>query len=73
MTFNKAFIPSLMSRIALATTAAFVPAAAFASQGPGAGPGTASPTMQFAMAVIVYGGSALIVAAGLVGAVRQHR
>jgi len=44
--------------------------AAFASQGPGAGPGTASGLTQLAMAVIVYGTSALVVAAGLIGAAR---
>jgi hypothetical protein len=44
--------------------------AAFASQGPGAGPGTASGLTQLAMAIIVYGTSALVIAAGLIGAVR---
>jgi hypothetical protein len=44
--------------------------AAFASQGPGAGPGTASPFTQLAMAIIVYGTSALIVGFGLIGAAR---
>jgi hypothetical protein len=44
--------------------------AAFASQGPGAGPGTASGATQFAMAILVYGASALVVAAGLLGAAR---
>lgn len=48
-----------------------LPVAALASQGPGAGPGTASPALQFAMALIVYGGSALVIAAGLVGALRK--
>jgi hypothetical protein len=42
--------------------------AALASQGPGTGPGTASGLTQLAMAVIVYGTSALLVAAGLIGA-----
>ena len=46
--------------------------AAFASQGPGAGPGTASGLTQLAMAVIVYGTSALVIAAGLIGAVRAR-
>jgi hypothetical protein len=46
--------------------------AAFASQGPGAGPGTASPFTQLVMAVIVYGISALVVGAGLIGAVRRR-
>jgi hypothetical protein len=47
--------------------------AALASQGPGAGPGTASGLTQFAMAVLVYGTSALVVAAGLIGAVRGRQ
>ncbi|MEA2921842.1 MAG: hypothetical protein QOF07_1805 [Bradyrhizobium sp.] len=42
--------------------------AAFASQGPGAGPGTASSFTRLAMAIIVYGASALVVGAGLIGA-----
>lgn len=46
--------------------------AAFASQGPGVGTGTASNFTQMAMAIIVYGTSALIVCAGLIGAVRKH-
>lgn len=51
--------------------AALHPVAGLASQGPGAGPGTASPTVQVAMAVIVYGGSALVIAVGVVGALRK--
>jgi len=46
--------------------------AAFASQGPGGGPGTASSATQLAMAIIVYGTSALVVGAGLIGAARRH-
>ena len=46
--------------------------AAVASQGPGGGPGTAGSFTQLVMAVIVYGASALVVGAGLLGAVRQH-
>jgi hypothetical protein len=46
--------------------------AALASQGPGGGPGTASGFTQIAMAVLVYGTSALVVGAGLIGAVRQR-
>ena len=45
---------------------------ALASQGPGTGPGTASGLTQLAMAVIVYGTSALVIAAGLIGAVRAR-
>jgi hypothetical protein len=44
-----------------------------ASQGPGVMPGTASTTIQLAMAIIVYGGSAMVIAAGLIGAARQRR
>jgi hypothetical protein len=47
--------------------------AALASQGPGTGPGTASPFTQLVMAIIVYGTSALVVGAGLIGAARRHR
>ena len=45
---------------------------ALASQGPGAGMGTASPFIQLAMAVLVYGMSALVLGAGLIGAIRRH-
>jgi len=46
--------------------------AAFASQGPGVGPGTASSFTQAAMAIIVYGTSALVIGAGLIGAPRRR-
>ena len=46
--------------------------APFASQGPGGGPGTAGSFTQAAMAIIVYGTSALVVGAGLIGAVRRR-
>jgi hypothetical protein len=45
---------------------------AFASQGPGGGPGTASNFTQLAMAVIVWGISAVVVGAGLIGAARRR-
>jgi hypothetical protein len=45
---------------------------ALASQGPGGGPGTASGFTQLAMAIIVYGTAALVVGAGLIGAVRRR-
>jgi len=57
---------------ALTTTIAWAEAA-FASQGPGSGMGTASNFTQFAMAIIVYGTSALIVGAGLIGAARRAK
>ena len=44
--------------------------AALASQGPGAGMGTAGHLTQVAMAILVYGASALVVGAGLIGAAR---
>ena len=47
--------------------------AALGSQGPGTGPGTASPFTQLVMTIIVYGTSALVVGAGLIGAAGRHR
>ena len=63
-----------ISRAAFATpTACLLWAnAAFASQGPGGGPGTASSFTQLAMAIIVYGTAALVVGIGLIGAVRRR-
>jgi hypothetical protein len=46
--------------------------AAFASQGPGGGLGTASSFTQLAMAIMVYGASALVIGTGLIGAVRRR-
>jgi hypothetical protein len=46
--------------------------AALASQGPGGGMGTATAFTQTVMAVLVYGISAIIVGAGLIGAVRRR-
>jgi hypothetical protein len=66
----------MASRTALAAasiSAALVWAnAALASQGPGGGPGSASPLTQLAMAILVYGISALVVGAGLIGAIRRR-
>ena len=60
-----------VSRIAIATFVAVSFATpAFASQGPGGGMGTASPLTQTAMAILVYGLSAVVVGAGLIGAAR---
>jgi hypothetical protein len=57
--------------IALATIASLLPVgAALASQGPGGGMGTASHLTQTAMAFLVYGISAVVVGAGLIGALR---
>ena len=62
----------LLIAVAAAPTvaAAFWIDAANASQGPGGGLGTASNLTQIGMAVIVWGTSALVVCAGLIGAVR---
>jgi hypothetical protein len=65
--------PSRCSRLAIAACAVLLPAAsAFASQGPGGGMGTAGSLTQIAMAVIVYGTSALLIGAGLIGALRRR-
>jgi len=65
-----------ISRFAFAVTAMVAcqswAGAAFASQGPGVGPGTASSFTQLAMAIIVYGTSALVVGAGLIGAAHRR-
>ena len=55
-----------------AVITSFWAATAFASQGPGGGPGTASSFTQLAMAILVYGTSALVVGAGLIGAARRR-
>ena len=46
--------------------------AAFASQGPGGGQGTAGSFTQLGMAIFVYGASALVIGAGLIGAMRRR-
>jgi hypothetical protein len=45
---------------------------ALASQGPGGGPGTASPSTQLVMAIVVYGGAASILAAGLIRLLKRR-
>jgi hypothetical protein len=52
--------------------ALLLPASALASQGPGGGIGAAGNFTQIAMAILVYGASALIVGAGLIGALRRR-
>jgi hypothetical protein len=62
-----------LSRAAIAAACAVLPAAsALASQGPGGGMGTAGNFAQAAMAILVYGAAALIVGAGLIGALRRR-
>ena len=56
--------------MATAVTTLFWTSVALASQGPGGGMGTASHLTQVMMAIIVYGLSAIVVGAGLIGAVR---
>jgi hypothetical protein len=63
---------SAVLRAAIAAALLLQTAGAFASQGPGGGMGTASNFTQGAMAVLVYGASALIVGAGLIGALRRR-
>jgi hypothetical protein len=64
---------SQISRLAIAACAMLLPVgSALASQGPGGGMGTASSLTQVTMAVLVYGASALIVGAGLIGALRRR-
>lgn len=59
-----------ISRIAIAAPLVLGASSALAAQGPGVEAGTASPLTQSVMAILVYGASALIVGAGLIGALR---
>ena len=67
-------MPKLNLLVVRAITTVMItsPVAALASQGPGAGPGTAGHLTQLAMAILIYGGCALIVAAGLIGGLRSR-
>lgn len=65
-------IPRLASAITLTALTSLWAGAAFASQGPGGGLGTASNFTQLAMAIMVYGASALVIGTGLIGAVRRR-
>ncbi len=60
----------LISRPVIAASIALGANSALASQGPGVESGTASPLMQLVMAILVYGASALVIGAGLIGALR---
>jgi hypothetical protein len=57
---------------ALASAGLLWSSAAWASQGPGGGPGTADHFTQLAMAIVVYGTCALVVLAGLIGGARRR-
>jgi hypothetical protein len=61
-----------ISRLAIAASVLLGAGSALAAQGPGVEAGTASPLMQSVMAILVYGASALVVGAGLIGALRGH-
>jgi hypothetical protein len=60
------------SYLAIAASVLLGASTAVASQGPGVEAGSASPLTQLVMAILVYGASALIVGAGLIGALRGH-
>ena len=63
---------SFALRAAIGAALLLPAASAFASQGPGGGMGTAGNFTQVGMAVLVYGTAALIVGAGLIGALRRR-
>ena len=63
---------SISRTVLVAFTTAAISSNAFAAQGPGGGIGTASHFTQTAMAVLVYGIVAIVVCAGLIGAVRRR-
>jgi hypothetical protein len=66
------FRKTRIARLAIGACAILLPVgSALASQGPGGGMGTAGNLTQVTMAVLVYGASALIVGAGLIGALRR--
>ena len=61
-----------ISRLAITASLALGASSALAAQGPGVEAGSASPLTQSVMAILVYGASALVVGAGLIGALRGH-
>jgi hypothetical protein len=65
-------ISTCTTAAALAVTGILWADAAFASQGPGGGLGSASSFTQLTMAIIVWGTAALVVGAGLIGAVHRR-
>jgi hypothetical protein len=71
--FLPGFLPHGLRIPGLAITASLLSASsALAAQGPGVEGGTATPLTQLVMAILVYGASALVVGAGLIGALRGH-
>jgi len=69
---RKAILIARGASVVSGLSALLAASAALASQGPGTGAGTASSFIQFTMAVLVFGSAALVVCAGLIGAVRRH-
>ena len=61
---------SRITRLVIAASLALGASSALAAQGPGVEAGAASPLTQFVMTILVYGASAAIVGAGLIGALR---
>jgi hypothetical protein len=74
--FLPSFLPSFhglrITRLAIAASFALAASSALAAQGPGVETGSASPLTQSVMAILVYGASAAVVGAGLIGALRGH-
>lgn len=62
------------ARLLFATTVAALTSIghAHASQGPGISPGTASASLQWTMAIAVYGLCAAAIAAGVIGGFRKN-
>jgi hypothetical protein len=68
--FSPSFHGLRITRLAIAASFALGASSALAAQGPGVEAGSASPLTQSVMAILVYGASALVVGAGLIGALR---
>lgn len=65
-------ISNVAALAAIATALSMIATETFAAQGPGIAAGSASAFTQTVTAIAVYGLSALIVATGLIGALRQR-
>ncbi|MBR0864056.1 hypothetical protein ACVIWV_007530 [Bradyrhizobium diazoefficiens] len=61
-----------ISRLVIAASLALGASSAIAAQGPGVEAGVASPLAQLVMTILVYGASAAVVGAGLIGALRGN-